>query len=86
MSAKTGEGVKDLLEAVVQRLPAPGGNLEASAKAMLIDSWYDPYLGVVVLIRVVDGVFKKNDKIKMMSNGALYQMENLEFLHQRRLM
>ncbi len=77
VSAKTGEGVKDLLEAVVKRLPAPAGSVEKPSKAMLIDSWYDPYLGVVVLIRVIDGTFKKNDKIKMMSNGAMYQMENL---------
>ncbi len=77
VSAKTGEGVKDLLEAVVKRLPAPSGSVEKPPKAMLIDSWYDPYLGVVVLIRVIDGTFKKNDKIKMMSNGAMYQMENL---------
>ncbi len=77
VSAKTGEGVKDLLEAVVKRLPAPAGNIEKPPKAMLIDSWYDPYLGVVVLIRVIDGIFKKNEKIKMMSNGAVYQMENL---------
>lgn len=77
VSAKTGEGVEDLLEAVVKRLPAPVGDVEKAPKAMLIDSWYDPYLGVVVLIRVINGVFKKNDKIKMMSNGAMYQMENL---------
>lgn len=77
VSAKTGEGVKDLLEAVVQRLPTPNGNPDDPAKAMLIDSWYDPYLGVVVLIRVVDGVFRKNDKIKMMSSNAIYQMEGL---------
>lgn len=77
VSAKTGEGVEDLLEAVVKRLPAPVGDVEKAPKAMLIDSWYDPYLGVVVLIRVINGVFRKNDKIKMMSNGAMYQMENL---------
>ena len=77
VSAKTGEGVKELLEVVVNKLPAPVGDIEKSAKAMLIDSWYDPYLGVVVLIRVIDGVFKKNDKIKMMSTNAIYTMENV---------
>lgn len=77
VSAKTGEGVKELLEVVVNKLPAPVGDIEKSAKAMLIDSWYDSYLGVVVLIRVIDGVFKKNDKIKMMSTNAIYTMENV---------
>lgn len=77
VSAKTGEGVKDLLEAIVKRLPIPKGTVNTAPKAMLIDSWYDSYLGVVVLIRVIDGAFKKNDKIKMLSNGATYQMEGL---------
>lgn len=77
VSAKTGEGVKELLEVVVNKLPAPVGDIEKPAKAMLIDSWYDPYLGVVVLIRVIDGIFKKNDKIKMMSTNAIYTMENV---------
>lgn len=77
VSAKTGEGVKELLEAIVKRLPAPKGDVEKSPKAMLIDSWYDSYLGVVVLIRVMDGVFKKGDKIKMMSTGGVYQMDSV---------
>ena len=77
VSAKTGEGVKELLEVVVNKLPAPVGDIEKPAKAMLIDSWYDPYLGVVVLIRVIDGIFKKNDKIKMMSTNAIYTMESV---------
>ena len=77
VSAKTGEGVKELLEVVVNKLPSPVGDIEKPAKAMLIDSWYDPYLGVVVLIRVIDGVFKKNDKIKMMSTNAIYTMESV---------
>lgn len=77
VSAKTGEGVKDLLEVIVNKLPAPIGDIDKPAKAMLIDSWYDPYLGVVVLIRVIDGVFKKNDKIKMMSTNATYTMESV---------
>ena len=77
VSAKTGEGVKELLEVVVNKLPAPVGDIGKPAKAMLIDSWYDPYLGVVVLIRVIDGIFKKNDKIKMMSTNAIYTMESV---------
>ena len=77
VSGKTGEGVKELLEAVVKRLPCPKTEEGQPPKAMLIDSWYDPYLGVVVLIRVLNGAFKKNDKIKMMSTGGIYQMEGL---------
>ena len=77
VSAKTGEGVKELLEAVVKKLPCPKTEEGQPPKAMLIDSWYDPYLGVVVLIRVLNGTFKKNDKIKMMSTGGIYQMEGL---------
>ena len=77
VSAKTGEGVKELLEAIVKRLPCPKTEEGQPPKAMLIDSWYDPYLGVVVLIRVLNGTFKKNDKIKMMSTGGIYQMEGL---------
>ena len=67
VSAKTGEGIVDLLEAVVKLLPPPIGDLSSNFKAMLIDSWYDVYLGVIVLIRVVDGVLKRNDKIKMLA-------------------
>lgn len=77
VSAKTGEGVKELLEAVVKRLPCPKTEENTAPKAMLIDSWYDPYVGVVVLIRVLNGTFKRNDKIKMMSTGGVYQMEGL---------
>ena len=77
VSAKTGEGVKELLEVVVKKLPCPKTEEGQPPKAMLIDSWYDPYLGVVVLIRVLNGTFKKNDKIKMMSTGGIYQMEGL---------
>ena len=77
VSAKTGEGIVDLLEAVVKLLPPPIGDLSSNFKAMLIDSWYDVYLGVIVLIRVVDGVLKRNDKIKMLATGGIYQMENI---------
>ena len=76
-SGKTGLGVQDLLEAIVQRLPAPSGNAEAPLQALLIDSWYDPYLGVVILVRVKDGVLKKKMQIRMMSNNATYQIEKV---------
>ena len=77
ISAKTGIGIPDVLEAIVTRLPAPKGVEDAPLKAMLIDSYYDPYLGVVVLIRVVDGRVKKGDRIKMMKTGGLYQIDRL---------
>ncbi len=90
VSAKTGEGIMETLEAIVQHLPAPTGDADAPLKAMLVDSWYDPYLGVVVLIRVMDGKLKKGDQIKMMQTGARYgvdrigvfrpQMENIDAL------
>ena len=80
ISAKTGVGIPDVLEAIVTRLPAPTGDRDAPLKAMLVDSWYDPYLGVVVLIRVIDGVIKKGDNIKMMQTGAKYGIDKLAVL------
>ena len=77
ISAKTGLGVTDVLEAIVQRLPHPQGEREAPLKAMLVDSWYDPYLGVVVLVRIIDGVMKKGQKVTMMSTGAQYQIDQV---------
>lgn len=77
VSAKTGQGVKELLETVVKRVPKPIGNIDSVTKAMLIDSWYDPYLGVVVLIRMIDGVLKRNDKIKMLATNGIYQVETV---------
>jgi GTP-binding protein LepA len=77
ISAKTGEGVPDVLEAIVSRLPAPKGDLSLPLKALLIDSWYDPYLGVVVLLRVVDGELRKGQRIRLMATGGAYQVERV---------
>jgi len=77
ISAKTGLGIPDVLEAIVQRLPAPAGDRNAPLKAMLVDSYYDAYLGVVVIIRVVDGVIRKGDRIKMMRTGGQYPVDRL---------
>ena len=76
-SGKTGEGVPGLLEQIVQKLPAPTGDKNAPLKALLIDSWYDSYLGVIILVRVHDGVLRKKTNIKMMSNGATYLVEKV---------
>ncbi len=80
ISAKTGLGIPDVLEAIVTRLPAPKGDRNAPLKAMLVDSWYDAYLGVVVMIRVMDGVVKKGERIKMMQTGAVYGIDKLAVL------
>jgi GTP-binding protein LepA len=77
ISAKTGIGVDLVLEAIVQRLPAPKGDQDAPLKALLVDSWYDAYLGVVVLVRVIDGVLKKHSKIRMMGTDAKYEVEKI---------
>ena len=76
-SAKSGIGIHDVLEAVVRRLPAPKGDPDAPLKALLVDAWYDPYLGVVVLVRVFDGSMKRGQKVKMMQTGAVYTLEKL---------
>ncbi len=77
ISAKTGLGIPDVLEAIVNRLPPPEGRHDAPLKAMLVDSWYDPYLGVVVLVRIIDGVLKKGDKIKMLATNATYPVDRV---------
>src|SRR5262252_4433947 len=77
ISAKTGENVPEVLEAIVTRLPAPKGDRDATLKALLVDSWYDSYLGVVVLVRIVDGVLKKGQRIRMMGTGAAYEVDRV---------
>jgi GTP-binding protein LepA len=76
-SAKTGMGVDEILEAVVARVPAPRGNPDGPLRAMIIDSWYDAYVGVVMLVRVVDGRLVKGERFKMMASGAAYNADNL---------
>ena len=77
ISAKTGLNIDQVLEAVVTRLPAPKGDATAPLKALLVDSWYDAYLGVVVLVRIVDGELRKGQKIRMMQADAVYQVERV---------
>lgn len=77
VSGKSGEGIEDLLEAVVNYLPAPSGDLNAPTKALLIDSWYDSYLGVVILARVKDGILRKKQNIRMMSTGLDYTIDKI---------
>ena len=91
VSAKSGIGINETLEAIVNKLPAPQVDADAPLKAMLVDSWYYAYLGVVVLVRIMDGKMQKGDRIKMMSNGTLHsidrigvfkpQMENVDCLY-----
>ena len=76
-SAKSGMGIDEILEAVVARIPPPKGNPAAALRAMIIDSWYDAYVGVVMLVRVVDGRLAKGDRIKLMASGATYNAEQL---------
>jgi GTP-binding protein LepA len=76
-SAKTGMGIDDILEAIVARIPAPRGNPQGPLRAMIIDSWFDSYVGVVMLVRVVDGRLAKGDRIKLMATGATYEATQL---------
>jgi GTP-binding protein LepA len=77
ISAKTGVGIPDVLEAIVHKLPAPKGDRNAPLKALLVDSWYDVYLGVIVLVRIVDGTMKEGDQIQMMRTGAEYNVDRV---------
>ncbi|HEU0117400.1 MAG TPA: translation elongation factor 4, partial [Alphaproteobacteria bacterium] len=85
ISAKTGIGIEDVLEAVVTRLPPPRGDREAPLKALLVDSWYDAYLGVVILVRVVDGVIKKGQKVRFMVTGAAREVDNIGFFTPKKI-
>ncbi|HEX2765005.1 MAG TPA: translation elongation factor 4, partial [Allosphingosinicella sp.] len=76
-SAKTGLGVDEVLEAIVARIPPPKGDKDAPLKAMLVDSWYDPYLGVVILIRVIDGAIRKGQQIKFMQAGTMHLVDRV---------
>jgi GTP-binding protein LepA len=76
-SAKTGQGVEDILEAVVARIPPPKGRPDAPLRAMIVDSWYDAYVGVVMLVRVVDGRLQKGERFKMMATNTVYNADNL---------
>ena len=77
ISAKTGKGVEEVLEAIVHRLPAPKGDANAPLKALLIDSWYDSYLGVVVLVRIFDGTLTKGQRIRLMLTGGSYGIDRV---------
>jgi GTP-binding protein LepA len=77
VSAKTGQGIVETLEAIVHRLPAPNGDINAPLKAMLVDSWYDSYLGVIVLVRIIDGQLKKGERVKFMSNGSTHHVDRI---------
>jgi len=77
VSAKTGQGIHEVLEAIVSELPAPTGNADAPLKAMLVDSWYDAYLGVIVLVRIIDGRLRKGDRIRMMHTDATYGVDRI---------
>ncbi len=85
ISAKTGLGVPEVLEALVQRLPPPVGDADAPLQALLVDSWYDQYLGVIVLTRVMNGVLKKGMRMRMMQTGAVYDVEDVGVFSPKRL-
>ncbi|HZS52787.1 MAG TPA: translation elongation factor 4 [Bryobacteraceae bacterium] len=78
-SAKNGIGIKEILEAVVQRVPQPKGDPDAPLRALIFDSWFDPYRGVIILTRIVDGTLRKGQKIRLWSNGKVYEVEGLGF-------
>ncbi|MBC7435663.1 MAG: elongation factor 4 [Bdellovibrionales bacterium] len=77
ISAKTGMGIDEVLEAIIARIPAPKGNPAGPLRAMIVDSWFDTYVGVVMLVRVVDGRLAKGDRFKMMATGTMYNADNL---------
>jgi GTP-binding protein LepA len=83
-SAKTGQGIHELLEAIVHRLPAPKGDATAPLKALLVDAWYDPYLGVVVLVRVIDGTLKSGQRVQMMQQGSTHLIDRIGVFNPKR--
>ena len=85
ISAKTGEGVMDVLEAIVKLIPPPKGEATDPLRALLMDSWYDPYLGVMALVRVVDGTLKTGSSLKMMSTGSLHKVDQVGIFTPRKL-
>ncbi len=76
-SAKTGMGIEEILEAIVAKVPPPKGDPDGPLRAMIVDSWFDPYVGVIMLVRVVDGELKKGERFKMMATGAAYEANNV---------
>src|ERR1700760_1450562 len=80
VSAKTGQGVDDVLEAIVHRLPPPTGDPEAPLQALIFDSWFDAYRGVIVLARIMQGVMRKGQRIRLMSNGKSFEIESMGVL------
>ncbi|HEX2817249.1 MAG TPA: translation elongation factor 4 [Phenylobacterium sp.] len=83
-SAKTGAGIHELLEAIVHRLPAPKGDINAPLKALLVDAWYDAYLGVVVLVRVIDGSLRKGQRVQMMQQGSTHLIDRIGVFNPKR--
>jgi len=79
VSGKTGAGVPELLDAIIQKLPPPKGEADGTSRALLVDSWYDSYLGVVVLVRIVDGKLRRGQKIKFIATGATYEIDKIGF-------
>ncbi len=80
MSAKTGQGVDEVLEAIVHRLPPPTGDPDAPLQALIFDSWFDAYRGVIVLVRVMQGTMRKGQRIRLMSNGKSFEVESMGVL------
>jgi GTP-binding protein LepA len=80
VSAKTGQGIEELIERIVERVPPPAGNPDAPLRALIFDSWFDPYVGVVLLVRVVDGRLAKGERIKLMARGSEHEVQDLDLI------